>query len=53
MKINKEKLYELYMKEIEAICEACDWKTSFTAQECVYIVSHLLERNPDLIKYES
>lgn len=52
MKINKEKLYELYMKEVEAICEVCDWKTSFTAEECVNIVSHLLERNPDLIKYE-
>ena len=52
MKINKEKLYRLYMKEVETICEVCDWKTHFTAEECVNIVSHLLERNPDLINYE-
>jgi hypothetical protein len=52
MKINKEKLYELYMQEVDAICEVCDWKTNFTAEECVNIVSYLLEENPDLIKYE-
>lgn len=33
MKINKEKLYQLYMQEVEAICEVCDWKTNFTAEE--------------------
>jgi hypothetical protein len=52
MKINKEKLYELYMKEVEAICEACDWKTNFSAGECVNIVSRILEQNPELINYE-
>jgi len=52
MKINKEKLYKLYMQEVEAICEVYDWKTHFTAQECVNLVSYLLEENPDLIKYE-
>ena len=52
MKINKEELYKLYMQEVEAICEVCDWKTNFSAEECVNIVSHLLERNPDLINDE-
>lgn len=52
MKINKEELYKLYMQEIEAICEVCDWKTNFTAQECVYLVSRILEQNPELINYE-
>ena len=52
MKINKEELYKLYMQEIDAICEVCDWKTHFTAQECVYLVSHILEQNPELIKNE-
>lgn len=49
MKINKEKLYELYMREIRAICEECDWKTSFSSEECVNIVSYLLEEHPGLI----
>jgi hypothetical protein len=49
MKINKEELYKLYMKEVEAICEVCDWKTSFSAEECVNIVAYLLEENPELI----
>jgi hypothetical protein len=52
MKINKEKLYKLYMQEFEAICKVCDWKTNFSAEEWVNIVSYLLEKNPDLIKYE-
>ncbi len=49
IKINKEKLYELYMKEVESICEVYDWKTSFSAEECVNIVSYLLEEHPELI----
>lgn len=53
MKINKEKLYELYMKEVEAICEVCDWKTSFSAGECVNIVAYLLEEHPTLIDHET
>ena len=50
MKINKEELYKLYMQEVEAICEACDWKTNFSAGECVNIVAYLIEKNPELIK---
>lgn len=53
MKINKEELYKLYMQETDAILDECDWKTHFTAQECVYLVSRILETNPELIKNES
>lgn len=53
MKINKEELYKLYMQEVEAICEVCDWKTKFSAEECVNIVSYILEQNPELIENES
>ncbi len=52
MKINKEKLYELYMQEVKAICEVCDWKTNFSAGECINIVAYLIEENPELIKNE-
>jgi len=50
MKINKEKLYELYLQAMDEILEECDWKTHFSAQECVYLVSRVLEQNPELIK---
>ena len=53
MKINKEELYKLYMQEVEAICEVCDWKTSFSASECVNIVAYLLELNPELITHDN
>ena len=53
MKINKEKLHELYMKEVDLIFEVCDWKTHFTAQECVYLVLRVLEQNPELITNDS
>lgn len=49
MKIDKQKLYELYMQDVEEICEFCDWKTSFTAQECVEMVANILEQHPELI----
>ena len=50
MKINKEELYKLYMQDVDEICEFCDWKTHFTAQECVEMVVNILEKNPELIK---
>ena len=50
MKINKEELYKLYLQEMDEILEECDWKTHFSAQECVYLVSRILEANPELIK---
>ena len=53
MKINKEKLYELYMQAVDEILDECDWKTHFTAQECVYLVLRVLEQNPELITNDS
>ncbi len=50
MKIDKEKLYELYLQAMDEILDVCDLKTHFTAQECVYLVSRVLEQNPELTK---
>ena len=50
MKINKEKLYELYMKKVEEITQECDWVTGFGPMEIVGIISTILENNPQLIK---
>lgn len=48
-KINRKKLFELYMTEVDNICEVCDWKTNFGPEEIVGIISNILEKNPDLI----
>jgi hypothetical protein len=52
MKINKIELLKLYNEEVESICEACDWVTHFTAENCVDTLCRILEKNPQLIKYE-
>jgi hypothetical protein len=49
MKINKEKLHELYMKEVDLIFEVCDWKTYLSSEEIVNTIVNTLEKNPELI----
>ena len=50
MEINKEKLYELYMKWVNDVAEECDWKTHFGPKEIVNAIANILETNPELIK---
>lgn len=50
MKINKQKLLQLYLIEIDRIGQECDWKISFSAEECVNLVVKILENNKDLIE---
>jgi hypothetical protein len=49
LKINTEELYSLYMKQVNNICEECDWKTHFEPKEIVSIIVHILETNKHLI----
>jgi hypothetical protein len=49
MKINREKLYKLYMKWVEEVTEECDWKTSFGPEEIVNEIANIIEKNPSLI----
>lgn len=49
MKINREELFKLYMKEVEDIVETCDWVTHFGPEDIVNIISSILEKNPNLI----
>ena len=53
MKIDRTTLYRLYMDEVAHIAEECDWKTHFTAEECVHLVASILEKNPELISENS
>ena len=49
MKINKEKLYNLYMEKVDRICEECDWVTDFGPKEIVDMISIIIENNPELL----
>jgi len=49
MRVNKEKLYELYMNWVDEVTDNCDWKTSFGPEEIVHAIGVIIENNPDLI----
>lgn len=49
MKVDKEKLYELYINWANEVSEECDWKTTFGPQEIVYSIGLIIETNPDII----
>lgn len=49
MKINRKKLYKLYMKWVNQVSEDIDWKTHFTPTEIVNAIVAILENNPQLI----
>jgi hypothetical protein len=49
MKIDREKLHELYMLEINRIADACEWKSNFGPEEIIDIISNIIEKNPILI----
>lgn len=53
LKINKEELLSLYMKQVDDICEECDWKTSFGPKEIISIIVNILETNKDLIESDA
>lgn len=48
MKINREKLFELYMAEVNEIAEKCDWKSTFGPEEIVGMISTIIENHPEV-----
>jgi len=52
MKINRKKLFKLYMKWVNQVSEDIDWKTHFTPDEIVNAIVTILENNPKLIENE-
>lgn len=53
MKVNRKKLYKLYMQWVDRVSEDNDWKTSFSPEEIVNAISSIIEKNPKLIENES
>ena len=49
IKIDKEKLFELYMKEVDRIADECDWKTRFGPHEIIIMIGSIIEQNQELI----
>ena len=49
IKVNREKLYKLYIKEVSRICDLFEDKSHFTPKELIGIVSEVLEKNPEVI----
>lgn len=49
MKIDREKLYELYMREVDQISEEYDWVSVFGPKEIVGMIASILEENPSII----
>jgi hypothetical protein len=49
IKINRKKLYDLYIKEVERISDLCEDKSRFSAEDLVGIISQVLEENIDII----
>lgn len=48
MKINRKKLYKLYMGQVKDIAEKCDWKSTFGPEEIVGMISDIIEQHPEL-----
>ena len=47
MRIDRDRLFEMYMEEVEHISDVFDWKTQFGPKEIVDIISTLLEEYED------
>lgn len=44
MKIDKQKIYTLYMKEIQNLCDLCEDKSIINPMELVDIVCDIIEK---------
>jgi hypothetical protein len=53
IKIDREKLYNLYMEKVDFICEECDWVSYFTPRDIISIISRIIESNPNLISKDN
>jgi hypothetical protein len=48
MKVNRKRLFSLYMAEVNRISATCDWVSTFGPEEIVEIISTVLENHPYL-----
>lgn len=45
MKIDRTKLYRLYMEKVSNIADTCEWKTFLTPDKVVNILADVIEDN--------
>ena len=48
--VDRKKLFELYMKKVDHLCEACYWVTTVTPEMKIGFVSDVIEEHPEIIK---
>jgi len=53
IKLDRERLYKMYMDHVDYICDECDWVSSFTPRDIISIISTIIENNPDLISKDN
>jgi hypothetical protein len=41
--MDREKIYDLYMKWVDEVAEECEWKTNFTPKEIVCKICQIIE----------
>ena len=44
-KMDKEKIFKLYMQWVDKVTEDSDWKTQFTPKEIVYKICEIIEKD--------
>ena len=49
MKLDKKKLYKLYMKWVNKVADEFDWKTTFGPEEIVEAIANIIETHPELV----
>jgi hypothetical protein len=52
IKINRKKLFKLYMKSVSKLCEACDWISTVTPEMVIGLVSDVIEENTELLYFK-
>jgi len=50
MKIDRKKLFELYMAKVNQVADDLDWKTNFGPEEIVDMIAEIIEKNPKIIE---
>jgi hypothetical protein len=51
--IDRERLYNLYMDNINYISDQCEEISSFTPKDIIRIISNIIELNPNLISKDN
>lgn len=52
VKIDRERVYDMYMDWVNKVSEECDWKSSFGPEEIVNQICGIIEANPQVYSFQ-